>query len=637
MNRPLGLLHVQPAAALLVLGACTPTQPPRPPPAVDVPVTAIAPQPVSPPRPASDRPIPTDVSRETPAATRNWQEAYPSTPLAPDRVNALRAIARDARHADGPAAAFTLGRRVPRTQLEATLGEIAEAQLEHFARGLMGRALNDGPGTLGRFAALLDRPTPSSVIASLVQRFKLPLGGLHGLPLRNLTSSSLDEQLIGAALAAAPDADSISPTIIAGLHPVALSTLSRSMRSRAPDVRHGFEAQAISLLGERMPLHPRSWANAVRTLIESSNLEEPSVRMAFGDQVPRWEAARLEPPSVAAAFRCALSVVADRHLGGDRVMRCAEGSERWRSLAARAERITTETNPREPVARIQAILREAGGEPRVLEALARAVTHAPTNLDATVLQSLARSNEPGVLAELLEGISRQLERGARAPAPRKALLDRWLTPTLRQRLLRAPFELPEESTIEARTHAIALLRLIGEPMPAPAGTARAIQAVLHPDDTITPDSVPEAAPRTVARLSVQTTAGRLVLSLRGDTAPEAVRTVLGAARAGRYRGTTIHRVVPWFVAQGGDPRGDGYGGTDRIVRTEVSGESFDRGAVGIPLGGLDSGGMQLFAMLAPASNLDARYPWVGTVTEGLTTLDRLMVGDVIEEVTVLGP
>ncbi len=92
-------------------------------------------------------------------------------------------------------------------------------------------------------------------------------------------------------------------------------------------------------------------------------------------------------------------------------------------------------------------------------------------------------------------------------------------------------------------------------------------------------------------------------------------------------------MVPWFVAQGGDPRGDGYGGTDRIVRTEVHGESFSRGAVGVPLGGLDSGGMQWFVMLADAANLDARYPIVGAVTEGMITVDRMMIGDVFEEVT----
>lgn len=643
------VFHVQHLAALGLLGglgAC----PSKPAPSLQPDAVAVTqiPAPLDAsletapdaPAPLADTPradaSSVDVARAT-ATAPFWHEGYLSGALSESRVTALRALARDPSLPASAMAAFVLGRRVPRGQLETVLGEIPEARLEDFVRGIMGRVPTDGLTALGRLAALLDRPVPSGVTAALVQRFKLPLGGLHGLPLRWLASSQLDEQLIGAQLAAAPDADSISPALIAGLHPIALSTLARSMRGRSPDVRHGFEAQALALLGERVALHPRSWANGVRTLLETADFDDAAVRLAFADQMTRLEGVRLDPPSVGAAFRCAVAVVADRVLSGERVMRCAEGAERWRSLAARAERIAAETPPRDAVARLQAILREAGGEFRVLEAVARAATHTEGAADPALLQSLARTNEPGVLAELLEGIVGIVDRGARAPTPRRILLDRLLTTPVRQRLLRAPFELPEETAIEARTHALALTRLIGEPTPVPAGVSRAIQAVVHPELGVTPDSSPAGPPVVAARLRVRTTAGSFVISLRGDTAPQALRVTLDAARAGRYRGTMWHRVVPWFVAQGGDPRGDGYGGTDRIVRTEVSGESFVRGAVGVPLGGLDSGGMQWFVMLADASNLDGRYPWIGTVTEGMSTVDRIMVGDLLEEVTVLEP
>ncbi len=127
------------------------------------------------------------------------------------------------------------------------------------------------------------------MIAALVQRHRLPLGTLHGLPLRWLASSELGEQVIGARIAAAPDADSISPALIAGLHPIALSTLARSLKDRAPDVRHGFEAQAIALLGERVVLHPRAWANSLRALLETADFDDASVRLRLRDQVPRLE------------------------------------------------------------------------------------------------------------------------------------------------------------------------------------------------------------------------------------------------------------------------------------------------------------------------------------------------------------
>lgn len=579
-----------------------------------------------------------DVPRATPSEPLFWHEAYPTAPLTEARATALRALARDVTRRESAVAAFVLGRRIRRAQYETVLGELPEARLEDFARGAVGRAPTDAPVSLGRLGPLLDRPAPSSIVAVLVQRFHLPLGVLHGTPARWLASADLTEQLIGARLAAAPDADSIPPMVIAGLHPVALSTLARSLKDRAPDVRHGFESQALTLVGERLALHPRSWANTFRTLLETADFTDEAVRLALEDQVLRTESVRIDPPSVNAAFRCAVAVTADRWLTGERVMRCAEGTERWRSLAARAERLGTESPPRDPVARLNAILREAGGDVRVLEAVARVATRAEGAGDPTILQTLARSNEPGVLSELLEGLVEMVDRTtARTPALRRGIIDRTLTPALRQRVLRAPFEMPEEAGIEARTHAIALIQRLGEPMPAPAGASRAIQSLLRPDASISPDPTPESAPRVAARLRVRTSAGTFVLRLRGDSAPRAVQVTLDAARGGRYRGTGIHRVVPWFVAQGGDPRGDGYGGADRITPTEVSGESFARGTLGVPLGGLDSGGMQLFVMLADAPHLDARYPWIGEVSEGMTVVDRLMIGDLIEDVTVLEP
>ncbi len=124
--------------------------------------------------------------------------------------------------------------------------------------------------------------------------------------------------------------------------------------------------------------------------------------------------------------------------------------------------------------------------------------------------------------------------------------------------------------------------------------------------------------------------GLVVIELTEDAAPQAAGVVIEAAQGGRYNGTTFHRVVPGFVAQGGDPRGDGYGGTSRIVPTELSGMTFDRGSVGIALAGLDTGGMQFFIVTADAPHLDARYPWIGRVVEGMEIVDELMEGDVIE-------
>jgi cyclophilin family peptidyl-prolyl cis-trans isomerase len=107
----------------------------------------------------------------------------------------------------------------------------------------------------------------------------------------------------------------------------------------------------------------------------------------------------------------------------------------------------------------------------------------------------------------------------------------------------------------------------------------------------------------------------------------AVQAVTSAARAHRYDGLIFHRVVPGFVVQGLDPRGDGYGGTDSPVVTELSNRRFDRGTIGIPLAGLDTGGIQLFFVTADAPHLDGRYPWVGTVVRGAELLDGILPYD----------
>ena len=71
------------------------------------------------------------------------------------------------------------------------------------------------------------------------------------------------------------------------------------------------------------------------------------------------------------------------------------------------------------------------------------------------------------------------------------------------------------------------------------------------------------------RLVLDTNRGTVVVRLDTDEAPQTVQTVARLAQAGKYDGVPFHRVVPNFVVQGGDPRGDGYGGADFTLRTEV--------------------------------------------------------------------
>lgn len=136
-------------------------------------------------------------------------------------------------------------------------------------------------------------------------------------------------------------------------------------------------------------------------------------------------------------------------------------------------------------------------------------------------------------------------------------------------------------------------------------------------------------------LQIRTEKGSFEVKLYTAEAPLNTANLIALARKGFYRNLTFHRVVPDFVAQGGDPRGDGEGGPGYTVRCEVSHKPYARGVVGIALSGKDTGGSQFFVTTSPQPHLDGRYTAVGEVTRGQEVIDRLFEGDRILEVRAL--
>jgi cyclophilin family peptidyl-prolyl cis-trans isomerase len=139
----------------------------------------------------------------------------------------------------------------------------------------------------------------------------------------------------------------------------------------------------------------------------------------------------------------------------------------------------------------------------------------------------------------------------------------------------------------------------------------------------------------VEGLSVHTGAGDFVIDLRGARAPINRANLLDLVGRGFYEGLSFHRVVPGFVVQGGDPRGDGYGGPGYLVPCEWSNHRYERGTVGMPLAGKDTGGSQLFITQAPQPHLDARYTVLGKVVSGMEVVDSILPGDRIEKIELL--
>jgi len=140
----------------------------------------------------------------------------------------------------------------------------------------------------------------------------------------------------------------------------------------------------------------------------------------------------------------------------------------------------------------------------------------------------------------------------------------------------------------------------------------------------------------VVSVKLETSKGNILIDLDAVGAPFTTMSMvkLSEERA-FYRGLTFHRVVPNFVVQGGDPRGDGWGGPGYSIRSEFSMEQFGTGTVGIASAGKDTEGSQFFITHSPQPHLDGRYTVVGKVTSGMDVVDRLQVGDRINEMKIL--
>jgi len=130
---------------------------------------------------------------------------------------------------------------------------------------------------------------------------------------------------------------------------------------------------------------------------------------------------------------------------------------------------------------------------------------------------------------------------------------------------------------------------------------------------------------------VETTKGKFTIELRPDIALETVNSFIFLAREGFYNGVTFHRVIPGFVAQGGDPTGTGNGGPGYTLPAEFSEEPYERGTVGMARVGNDvnSGGSQWFITYNDQYQgaLNGQYTVFGKVVEGMEVVDALTPRD----------
>lgn len=126
---------------------------------------------------------------------------------------------------------------------------------------------------------------------------------------------------------------------------------------------------------------------------------------------------------------------------------------------------------------------------------------------------------------------------------------------------------------------------------------------------------------------LETSKGNITLELDADKAPKTVTNFVSLAKAGFYNGLSFHRVIPNFMIQGGDPNGDGTGGTSVFGETfedEQSDLQLVRGVIAMANRGPNTNGSQFFIIQAPATPwLQGRHTVFGRVTEGLEIVDAI--------------
>ena len=132
--------------------------------------------------------------------------------------------------------------------------------------------------------------------------------------------------------------------------------------------------------------------------------------------------------------------------------------------------------------------------------------------------------------------------------------------------------------------------------------------------------------------------GEIRLELYPEDAPKTVESFITLSTKGFYDGLSFHRVVPGFVAQGGDPKGDGTGGPGYHLKAEFNAKKHLRGTLAMARAqDPDSAGSQFYICLGPQPSLDGKYTVFGQVTAGMDVVDHVRVGDRMKTVRIEEP
>jgi peptidylprolyl isomerase/peptidyl-prolyl cis-trans isomerase B (cyclophilin B) len=130
--------------------------------------------------------------------------------------------------------------------------------------------------------------------------------------------------------------------------------------------------------------------------------------------------------------------------------------------------------------------------------------------------------------------------------------------------------------------------------------------------------------------------GRVQIEFYPEDAPKTVENFVTLARKGFYNGLAFHRVIPGFMAQGGDPKGNGTGGPGYTIKAEFNRRRHVRGTVAMARSQHpDSAGSQFYICFDAQPHLDGQYTVFGQVVSGMEHVDAITIGDRMKSVTIV--
>ena len=133
---------------------------------------------------------------------------------------------------------------------------------------------------------------------------------------------------------------------------------------------------------------------------------------------------------------------------------------------------------------------------------------------------------------------------------------------------------------------------------------------------------------------IETEKGNLVLELFAKDVPITVNNFVFLAGEGFYNGTTFHRVIPGFMAQGGDPTGTGMGNPGYYFADEFTEHTHVAGALSMANSGSDTNGCQFFITYTPQHQLNGKHSVFGQLIEGMDVLEKIKQGDTIKRIII---